>query len=160
MSRMHIVGALAASTLLTGATAAVAASAGDVAPDRQPLAVQSQEHGAPLVKVANVAGSFAFLQDGTTSNGHIREVFQKASASLCNVLPAYASPAADRWTLDIAGDVGRPFSGTMQELAEEAGEATFVLACSCTANPVGGAAIAQAEIRGVPLSGIARAAGL
>ena len=113
-----------------------------------------------LETVRNVQGAFSFTQDEVTPNGTISGVFNRAAAAVCASLPTYVSAVQDL-SISVGGSAaGNEFVGTVDEMASEEGAKAFLMACSCASNVAGGGAIANAEVSGVSLESIARAAGV
>lgn len=57
----------------------------------------------------------------------------------------------DTWEFSITGMVGEEKTWTLPELLEEAPIETAVLSTQCTINPLGGEAVAQVGVTGIPL---------
>lgn len=162
MNEFKIAGAVAGAALLGASSVALAAPAAAPAsapvqdtPTVQVVAEQARQ----LVAVSNVQGTFRFDQARVTPNAQIRDVFVKASATLCNTLDVYQSALADFY-LSVGGEVPSPYSATVDQIAEEQGSASQLMGCSCTANSAGGWAVAQARVEGVSVASIAQKAGL
>lgn len=151
--------AVAATAALVVSGAAVATEA-VAAPEVQwttVAAVQPAVQQAQTVQVADVQGEFAFNQAETTPVASIRAAFQKV-ATLCNAVVT-ASAAVDL-PVSVGGDVPAPYTATIAEMAEQAGPTMQLMGCSCTANPVGGRAIANAEVSGVSVADMLALAGI
>ena len=109
--------------------------------------------------VSNVQGTFSFDQARVTPNAQIKDVFVKASATLCNTFNVLESALSDFY-LSVGGEVPSPYSATVDQIAEEEGSTSQLMGCSCTANSAGGWAVAQARVEGVSVASIAQKAGL
>lgn len=161
MNESKIAGALAGAALLSASSVALATPA-EAAPVQSPATAAAQvavDQVRPLVAVSNVQGTFAFDQARVTPNAQIKDVFVKASTSLCNTFNVMES-ALTGFYLSVGGDVPAPYSATISQIAEEQGSTSQIMGCSCTANSAGGWAIAQARVEGVSVESIAQKAGL
>lgn len=58
----------------------------------------------------------------------------------------------DTWEFSITGMVDEEKTWTLPELIEQAPSETAILSTQCTINPLGGEAVAQVEVTGIPLS--------
>ena len=155
------VGAVASVTMLATAGVAYAAPATqDAVVGEATVEAASLEQGAPaIVSEADVRGTFAFTQDELTPNQTIATMFMRAATSLCASTSTYAVDAASA-VIAVGGDVPASFSATVDEMADQAGDEAFVLACACASNGPGGGAVANAEVEGVSLAGILAQAGV
>ncbi len=161
MHETKMAGAAVGAALLSVATVAMAATPAEAPSAELPVSsIQvGVEQARELVAVSNVQGTFAFDQNRETPNAQIKEVFLKASASLCNTYDVMESALADFY-LSVGGEIPTPYSATIGQIAEEQGSASQLMGCSCTANSAGGWAIAQARVEGVSVASIAQKAGL
>lgn len=66
----------------------------------------------------------------------------------------------ENWTLTVSGEVENPMTFTLGELVEEAPSETAVMKWSCVMNPVGGDAVNNVEVTGIPLSYIEEKVGV
>ena len=161
MNESKIAGALAGAALLSASSMALAApaQAEPVQAPENPAVQVAVDEARPLVAVANVQGTFAFNQTHVTPNTQIKDIFVKASASLCNTFNVMESALTDFY-LSVSGDVPNPYSATVDQIAEEQGTTIQLMGCSCTANSAGGWAVAQARVEGISVESIAQKAGL
>lgn len=162
MNESKIAGAVAGAALLGVSSMAMALPAEAAQSSQIPASSAAQvavDQVRPLVAVSQVQGAFAFDQARVTPNAQIKDVFVKASASLCNTFNVMDS-ALTNFYLSVGGDVPNPYSATVAEIADEEGSTTQLMGCSCTANSAGGWAVAQARVEGVSVSSIAEKAGL
>lgn len=156
-----ITGTLASLTLLVGAGGAFVASTAqpETATGTQVTAAsenQTQKNDT-LVSVSQVEGSFSYDQSAVSSNKTISDVFCKAATALCSSLPNYGITSAQP-PLSVTGDVDNTFSATVDDMANQEGTASHVMACACASNLPGGGAIANAEVEGVSLESVAKLA--
>ena len=110
----------------------------------------SEAHETSYAKVANVAGEFSFDQHTVTPADEIFNLFGTVSTAMC-ARPGFAFDKADSETrfINFGGSVLKDRTISLDELKEKGSE-TRLLKCSCAT----GAAVANAEITGVPLSRI------
>lgn len=162
MNESKIAGTVAGAALLGVSSMAMALPAEET-PSLQisgnPAMQVAVDQVRPLVAVSQVQGTFTFDQARVTPNAQIKDVFVKASASLCNTFSVMDS-ALTNFYLSVGGDVPNPYSATVDEIASEEGSAVQLMGCSCTANSAGGWAVAQARVEGVSVASIAEKAGL
>lgn len=155
-----IAGAVAGTALLAGSAGAWAAEAPAAAePSSADVVERQAQEARAIVEVPDVQGRFAFSQDVLTSNAAVKNIFQKATAILCNT-PSVYDNALNEFLIAVGGDVPHPYSATLTEVEQEKGGSTHIMACSCTANSVGGSAIAASEVHGVSIAAMAEKAGL
>lgn len=128
------------------AAAAVQAQAGAVAPTTQTFA-----------QVMDVVGCFAYDQLATTPAIDISSVFAKAAAALCASAPEYGLTCACG-ALQVTAP-GASLEATVPDLATEDEASSYTLKCACASNVAGGGAVANADVSGVSLAGVAKAAG-
>lgn len=162
MKAARIAGLAAGLALVTSPAAALAAQSTPAAPQTTDVGNTMQEYSqqaAALVKVHNVTGTFAFNQEAQTANDVIQSIFRKAAASLCSTLPVYQGVADDA-AIAVGGDIAAPFNANLTELSQAGKAQHHVMTCPCTANSVGGKAIATTEVEGVPIETLAALAGL
>lgn len=104
------------------------------------------------VPVANLQGTFAFNQEGTTPNDELFNVFGTALTSMCS------KPASEfvseqggvaNFYLNVGGNIKKTFTIDVRDLAKDASQETM-MACSCAT----GAPFGQAAVMGVPLSAV------
>ena len=108
------------------------------------------------VRVANVEGSFAFNQLGTTPNDELFNVFGTAVLSMCSK-PAPelvdAGEGTANFYVNVSGNMRQSLSLDVSELDGEQG---VLMGCSCmTGSPLG-----QAYVVGVPLASVVEMADL
>lgn len=114
-----------------------------------------QLHG--ITDVADVEGNFTWDQDYTVSaeempnaqwmgnyNDELRFNNERDGVPLDQEM-------FDTWEFSITGMVGQEKTWTLPELLETAPIETAVLSTQCTINPLGGEAVAQVEVTGIPL---------
>ena len=154
-SQAKLFGSVASSVLLVGAGAAVAAPAVNavVADDAVAYAAPVDAAAAPAkAGIANVKGDFGYTQKAVTSTADIAGVFSKAAAVLCTGLPDYAVAAAGQ-PLAITG--GTQVQATVADLQADEAAQSVLMACACASNPVGGGAVANADVSGVTIATVA-----
>ena len=163
MNEFKIAGVVAGAALLSASSVALAAPAPAANPAQDvpaaPAVQVAAEQACQLVAVSNVQGTFSFDQARVTPNAQIKDVFVKASATLCNTFNVLESALSDFY-LSVGGEVPSPYSATVDQIAEEEGSTSQLMGCSCTANSAGGWAVAQARVEGVSVASIAQKAGL
>ena len=147
--------------MVAGAGAGVAGAV--VAPDTaQAVAVQREANqvasGQARACAVQIAGEFAFSQAAVTPNATISEVFAKAAATLCASMPAYSDACACQALLVSAP--GAFSEATVGQLSAGAESSSYTLACACATNAPGGGAVANADVSGLSLAGLARAMGV
>lgn len=128
------------------AAAAVQAQAGAVAPTTQTFA-----------QVMDVVGCFAYDQLATTPAIDISSVFAKAAAALCASTPEYGLTCACA-ALQVTAP-GTSLQAAVPDLAAGDETSSYTLKCACASNVAGGGAVANADVSGVSLAGVAKAAG-
>lgn len=146
-TKTQVATAAACSVMLVGTGAALAAPQVVAAPQGVAGVVQScGECTAGIVGVSSVEGSFAFTQDSITPTGKISEAFVKSAARLCTVTSAALAASGQ---VSVSDDNG---SMTMAQAAAAVEEGTYILACACSSNLAGGGIVANAQVKGVPVS--------
>lgn len=103
--------------------------------------------------VANVQGDFGYTQATITPNEKIAAVFNRGAAALCNATTELTIASPSDWTISVTGDVANAYSATLAELESDEQTST-VMGCSCASNGVGGLAVINAEVTGVPLASV------
>lgn len=154
-SQAKLFGSLASSVMLVGAGAVVAAPAvGAVAADDAVAYAAPVDVATAPAKagVANVQGDFGYTQLAVTSTADISGVFSKAAAVLCTGLPEYAVDGV-AGALTITG--GTQMQATVADMQADDAAASVLMACACASNPVGGGAVANADVSGVTLATVA-----
>lgn len=98
--------------------------------------------------VANVAGDFAFNQEVLSPADDVFSIFGTALTGMC-AKPAYAlENGQETHYVNVGGDIRKAYTVDLADLAEK--EEQKVMACSCAT----GAAVAQANVKGVRLSDV------
>lgn len=137
------------------------ADSSTVASDAANGAVLTQTVGAnwatPIVQEQTVEGAFSFSQATVTPIEKIRAVFQKAVVALCGADDELTVANAADWSITVGGDVQAGYSATLGELAQD-DENTTIMGCACVSNGAGGPAAINAQVTGIPLAGIIKAA--
>lgn len=117
-----------------------------------------------ITDVANVAGEFEWNQTYLTDNEDI--FWYWGGGDDRGIQPNYTQPDEDEglsifknWTFEISGAVENPGTYNLAELAAECSE-TRTLTIMCTVNQPGGSLVANVEATGIPLSYIAKKAGM
>ena len=117
-----------------------------------PAAVESAAASASAAAEADAAeGAFAYDQTTITPNSIIRDVFQRATAALCNATDDFAVSNPLEWKIAVSGDVDQAFTAAVDDLASES-SVKQVMTCTCGGNPADGAAIITADVKGIPVS--------
>lgn len=163
---------IAAGTTLvaTGAFAPLAALASDQTPAGSSATGSAAEEqlaenpttARSLVRAEQVQGDFSYSQDEATPNETIARTLYKASRILCGAGIDSATVTAENasdWVITVSGDVESEFSATIGELTEQ-GAARTMLGCTCTSNPAGGLASANANVTGVTIESILERSGV
>lgn len=136
-------------------TALAAGVVGQDAPDTQANAAESaSSHATAQPQVLpGVMGEFSYDQTTITPNETIRTLFQKATAALCAQTESFTAVNPLAWRLSVTGEVTNAFSADVGELASEE-SVKSVMTCTCGGNPVDGAAIITADVKGIPISAL------
>ena len=104
-----------------------------------------------FVRVADVQGSFTFIQAGVTPNDELFNVFGTAILSMCSKPAPELAAEQDgvaNYYVNVGGQVKENFTVNLSELDDEEQEA--LMGCSCaTGSPFG-----QAAVIGVPLASV------
>lgn len=112
--------------------------------------------------VSQVLGIFAFTQDAVNSVDEIAQRLAAAPDYLCghgvDGLEA-VDVAAEDWTIEVGGNVHRPYMTTIAELQEDPAAQTVLMGCSCAGNPADGRATVNAEVTGVSVKALIQKAG-
>ncbi len=150
-SALVALGALQASALATPVAPAVdGAPTPAAAVEPAEVAVAS-----PVVEQSEVAGTFAFTQSEVSSNDWLaRHVSSASSKYLCGSQVVATGEADDpaSWTLAVSGDVSSPIEATIGELAERPEVQTNIMGCACAGNPADGLSVANALVKGLPVT--------
>lgn len=165
MKRKSIVGAVGAGSALAALgmlqVSALAASEAVAPVDVAPLAgeaVQAPAHAVsavqPAVEQDEVAGTFAFTQGEVASNAWLAAHVGTAPKYLCGSETVATGEASDveSWALAVTGDVAQPFEATIGELAQLPEVQTTVMGCACAGNPADGLSMANALVKGIPMT--------
>ena len=146
--------------LALAATAGVALADAPATPDAPDAGAQwttVQASGVTqgtVVTEQQVRGTFAFDQTSVTPTWKIAQVFQKASAALCDGATEMTVKAPGDWTIAVGGDVANPYAATLDQIADNDGKQTVLMGCACAGNPADGRAAFNAQVTGVPLAQI------
>lgn len=152
-SKFKIVGSsLGALALLTPAVAA-ALPVDAQAQEAADVVATAAEGTQSATQIFEVQGTFSYDQSTTTATQAIVEVFNKAATTLCAALPQYAVDAQGR--ILCIKSPGLTLSATVDELAENASEESYIIGCACSSNIAGGGAIMNAEVSGVSVASVA-----
>lgn len=115
-----------------------------------------QFHG--ISSVADVTGTFAWDQDYTVSADEMPNTQWMSNyydelrfGNERDGIPL-DQEMFDTWEFSVTGMVGEEKTWTLPELIEQAPSETSILSTQCTINPLGGNAVAQVEVTGIPLS--------
>lgn len=141
--------------VLTSAMTAVSAVAS--ADAVQASVIQIDEAAAEYVKVANVAGEFAFHQDAVTPTDEIFSLFGTAATGMC-AKPNFAFESGEEhadYYLNVSGSLKKMKTFTKAEI-EGMPTVQREMICSCAT----GESLAQAMVTGVPVSAILQMADL
>lgn len=115
-----------------------------------------QFHG--ISKVADVAGTFTWDQDFTVSASEMPNAqwmsnyYDELRFNNERDGVPLDQEMFDTWEFSITGMVEQEKTWSLPELIEQAPSETAVLSAQCTINPLGGEAVAQVEVTGIPLS--------
>ncbi|WP_251230197.1 hypothetical protein [Adlercreutzia aquisgranensis] len=155
MSVIMGVGMVASSVAVVAAPGSQALAAAD--PDQAATRNAEGVVASPsAVRVADVAGAFAFNQEAVTGNRDIATTFRTAAATLCASLPKYAVDEVA--TVCVNGPAGSSFA--MIAGADGASDVENVMiGCVCATNAAGGGAAANARVSGTSLQSLAARAG-
>lgn len=146
---------VALGALQVGAIAAPAAPAEAAGGPAPVVAVEATTVGSPVVEQNEVAGMFAFTQNAVSSNEWLaKHVGSESSKYLCGSQVVATGEADDpaSWTLTVSGDVAQPLEATIGELAESPEVQTTVMGCACGGNPADGLSVANALVKGLPVT--------
>lgn len=121
---------------------------------------QAQEAGAEvgIVKIDKVQGSFDFTQTAVASNDYLAKAIGAASKYLCGsqLIESNQAVAPEDWVFAVTGSVKNPGEISLTEFRESGFAHALVMGCTCVANPIDGAASANAEVTGVPIADLMR----
>lgn len=151
MSLLMVAGAGAAAVPVLSVQQAAAVTAEQV----QASAVVSTTQA--FARAVDVVGCFAYDQLAVTPVSDISSVFAKAAATLCASAPEYGLTCACD-ALQVTAP-GASFQATVPDMAAEDETSSYTLKCACASNVAGGGAVANADVSGVSLAGVAKAAG-
>ena len=158
-----LLGTMAATLVISGGGTALAEEAPQGASDASSASTKADAASgvAPSVNEAEASqGEFAYDQTAITPNSIIKDVFQRATAALCNATDDFAVSNPLEWKITVSGDVDTAFEATVSEMAADAETRELIMACACSSNVAGGGAIANAEVSGVTLESLAAMAGV
>lgn len=146
-----------------GATTAFADTTQAAAPEADAMQAEAtQANIGARQAVTQVLGTFAFTQDAVNSVDEIAQRLATAPDYLCghgvDGLEA-ADVAAEDWTIEVGGDVNRPYMTTVAELQDDPSAQTVLMGCSCAGNPADGRATVNAEVTGVSVKALIQKAG-
>ncbi len=121
-----------------------------------------------ISSVADVQGAFAWDQDYTVSADEMPNAQWLSGSNYYNWMRfnnqqddvPLDQETFDTWEISVTGLVGEEKTWTLPELIEQAPVAHSVLSAQCTINPLGGEAVAQVEVTGIPLQWMLDQAGL
>lgn len=101
-----------------------------------------------------VEGHFTYTQGLVSSNAYIAKVLGDASKYLCGGQSAVATGdvSAEEWKIFVGGAVKNQEVLSLTEFSESGFAHSLVMGCSCSGNPVDGAASVDAEVTGMPIS--------
>ncbi len=136
-----------------------------------------RQGGLAAVQQDAVEGTFSFTQAEVSSNAWIARHVAGASAYTCSSVttgsgaaagaPDSASgdadgdeslDAAESWRIEVSGDVSNPYGATVGELAQSPEVQSVLMGCQCMGNPSDGLSVANALVRGIPLTALLDAA--
>lgn len=146
-------GSLAAVTAIAAGAAPllIAQTAPGIDNEATSVAYADEGQASGIVKADAVDGVFSYDQSNVTPNSTIASMFRRAVASLCNATDDFIVSNPLQWKLRVTGDVQEEFVATVDELAQE-GSVQQLMTCSCGSNPADGAAIINAEVKGIPVT--------
>lgn len=150
--RNILAGTMAASLVLGGTGTAFAEEAPHQ--DLEPNTTAEQDGATSTQSIVHATASqgvFAYDQTTITPNSIIKNVFQRATAALCNAKEDFVVSNPLAWKIAVTGDVAQSFVLPVDELASE-GSVKQVMTCTCGGNPSDGAAIITADVKGIPVS--------
>ncbi|MGV8084042.1 MAG: molybdopterin-dependent oxidoreductase [Coriobacteriia bacterium] len=117
--------------------------------------------------VESVSGDFSFNQDATTKaddvfdygwlyydNDYLRRL------NTLNKVEDTDSKMFNDWTIKVTGAIDTPATYKLTDLIKDAPSETVTMAYPCTMNPTGGPLIANATVKGIPVSWLLQKAGL
>ena len=149
-----LLGTMAATLVISGGGTALAEEAPQGASDASSASTKADAASgvAPSVNEAEASqGEFAYDQTAITPNSIIKDVFQRATAALCNATDDFAAGNPLEWKITVSGDVDQAFTLPVDELASES-SVQQVMTCTCGGNPADGKAIITADVKGIPVS--------
>lgn len=120
--------------------------------------VRTPEDAAVVTRAAvergEVVGAFAFAQGEVSSNEWLAAHVAKAPKYLCGseVVATGGAGDVESWALSVTGDVAQPFEATIGELAQLPEVQTTVMGCACAGNPADGLSMANALVKGIPVT--------
>lgn len=142
---------LGAAALIGGGITGLAATTPDLALAEQAANTLEQPNQAATTETASalpVLGEFSFTQNATLGNDEIANIFNKASATLCQSLPLYEIEQSD---------ASLPLSVPNASMSVDLSDAEMfemqdrILGCACATNMPGGGAVMNAEVSGITL---------
>lgn len=153
--RIALGGIAAASLVAGGAVPALAqdAPAAD-APSVEGHVYQDVQAGSASIVEADASqGEFSWNQTEITPNDVIAKMFRNAVASLCGSTVDFVVDNPLEWKLSVTGDVKSAFTATVDELAQDE-SVSQTMTCTCASNPSDGAAIVNADVKGIPVTSL------
>lgn len=142
--------------MLTPAAAlAQGAEAPEVAAQQAAGETEAVATTADATAPTRVEGAFSYDQGVVTPTTQMTDVFAKAAAVLCQDLPMYEAVQASD-AIHVANlSANEVCEATVEELAAQTDVENLIIGCACSTNGAGGGAIANADVRGIPVSAIA-----
>ena len=135
----------------------------------QPAVAQVQQDeqvsAGTIVQQDEVTGTFGWTQSEVSSNEWIAKHIGGASKYLCGSQVVSGGEgehavAAEDWVLEVTGDVAKPFTATMGEIAQTSEVQQVMMGCTCAANPADGLSVANALVEGISTTVLLQIAGV
>lgn len=150
------VGAIASAALLVSAgvttvASVQSASAESVSQDAIE-SVSKDAAGSTLASVSSVQGSFAYDQNALTATSVVRDVFMKATQAMCSTAPFLADAMAGNIAVSVVNDGAGSYYLSVDDVAASDAATDQIVGCACSSNLAGGGAVANVEVRGIPIS--------
>lgn len=149
-------GTVAAASLIIGGTAPALAAEPASAEGQAPEASLAQEGSLSadvVVKADALQGEFSWNQTEITPNSVIAKMFRNAAASLCGSTVDFVADNPLGWKIAVTGDVQNAFTASVDDLASEE-SVEQAMTCTCASNPSDGAAIINADVKGIPVTAL------
>lgn len=147
-------GGIAAVSLVAGGTVPALAQDAYVADDATSEELSyGSEQGTPftIVEADASEGEFSWNQTEITPNEVIAKMFRNAVANLCGSTTDLIVDNPLEWKVSVTGDVKNTFTATVDELAQDE-NVSQTMTCTCASNPSDGAAIINADVKGIPVT--------